>query len=149
MGQLQDEAERLLVAIAAIVPGDDYPSASEAGGLQFWSRITATERPEWSDRVIAVLDLLDRRSGRDFADLDPGAQQTVLDSLADDPEYVWFAQLVNAGFYADPANGGNDDAVSWRMLGWSPDPAGGWPSHDTWVPDRKPVIRPDQVAERC
>ena len=78
-------------------------------------------------RVIAVLDLLDRRSGRRFADLDPAAQQAVLDSLADDPEYLWFAHLVNAGFYADPANGGNDDAVSWRMLDWSPDPAGGWP----------------------
>ena len=74
------------------------------------------------------------------------AAQAVLDSLVDDPEYLWFAHLVNAGFYADPGNGGNDDGVSWRMLGWDPAPAGGWPDEDVWVPDRRPVIRPDQIA---
>ena len=66
----------------------------------------------------------------------PTPAQAVLDGLVDDPEYVWFAHLVNAGFYADPANGGNDDGASWRMLGWSPAPAGGWPAEDVWVPDR-------------
>ena len=76
----------------------------------------------------------------------PTPAQAVLDGLVDDPDYVWFAQLVNAGFYADPGNGGNDDAVSWRMLGWSPAPAGGWPAEDVWVPDRGPIIRRDQVA---
>jgi hypothetical protein len=130
MDALQAEVERLLVAIDAVVPADDFPSAAEAGGLRFWSRVTSTERPEWADRVIAVLDLLDRRSGGRFADLDHDARQAVLDGLVDDPDYVWFAQLVNAGFYADPGNGGNDDAVSWRMLGWSPAPAGGWPAEE-------------------
>ena len=148
MSRMQGDAERLRAAIDAVVPADDHPSASEAGGLRFWSRITTAERPEWSDRVIAVLDLLDRQSAGRFTDLDPTARQAVLDSLADDPEYVWFAHLVNAGFYADPGNGGNDGAVSWRMLDWSPEPAGGWPDHDTWVPDRTPVVRPDQIAAR-
>ena len=93
-----------------------------------------------------MLDLLDRRAGGRFAGLDASAREAVLDGLVDDPEYIWFAHLVNAGFYADPANGGNDDAVSWRMLGWNPAPAGGWPTEDVWVPDRGPVIGPDQVA---
>ena len=146
MSPLHAETERLLVAIDAVVPADDFPSASQAGGLRFWSHVTASERPEWADRAIAVLDLLDRQSGGRFADLDADARQAVLDSLVNDPEYVWFAHLVNAGFYADPANGGNDDGASWRMLGWSPAPAGGWPAEDVWVPDRGPFIRPDQVA---
>ena len=148
MDVLEAETERLRVAIDAVVPADDFPSASEAGGLRFWSLITGSERPEWADRVIAVLDLLDRRSGGRFAGLDVDARAAVLDGLVDDPDFVWFAQLVNAGFYADPGNGGNDDAVSWRMLGWSPAPAGGWPAEDVWVPDRGPIIRRDQVAAR-
>jgi hypothetical protein len=127
MGALEADAERLRVAIDAVVPADDFPSASEAGGLRFWSLITGSERPDWTDRVIAVLALLDRRSGALFARLDVDAGSAVLDGLVEDPDFVWFAQLVNAGFYADPGNGGNDDAVSWRMLGWSPAPAGGWP----------------------
>ena len=145
MNRLQAEAARLRVAIDAVVPADEYPSASQAGGLGFWNQLTALERPEWADRAIGVLDLLDRRAGGRFADADPSARQGILDSLLEDPEYIWFAQLVNAGFYADPANGGNDDAVSWRMVGWSPAPAGGWPTEDVWVPDRSSHIRPDEI----
>jgi choline dehydrogenase-like flavoprotein len=146
MSRLNRETERLLVAIDAVVPADDFPSASGAGGLRFWSQVTATERPGWADRALAVLDLLDRQSGSRFADLEAGARRAVLDGLVYDPDYLWFAHLVNAGFYADPANGGNDDGVSWRMLGWNPAPPGGWPREDVWVPDRGPFIRPDQVA---
>ena len=58
--RLHPETERLLVAIDAVVPADDFPSASQAGGLRFWSQVTASERPWWSDRATAVLDLLDR-----------------------------------------------------------------------------------------
>ncbi len=148
MDAFEAEAERLRVAIDAVVPADDFPSASQAGGLRFWTLITGTERPDWADRVIAVLDLLDRRSGGRFADLDVGARAAVLDGLVNDPDFVWFAHLVNAGFYADPGNGGNNDAASWRMLGWSPAPAGGWPVEDVWVPDRGPMIRRDQVGAR-
>ena len=148
MEVLEAEVERLRAAIDAVVPADDFPSASEAGGLRFWSQVTRSERPDWADRVITVLDLLDRRSGGRFAGLDVDARAAVLDGLVEDPDFVWFAQLVNAGFYADPGNGGNDDAVSWRMLGWSPAPAGGWPAEDVWVPDRGPIIRRDQVAAR-
>jgi choline dehydrogenase-like flavoprotein len=148
MDALEQEVERLRVAIDAVVPADDFPSASEAGGLRFWSLITRSERPDWPDRVIAVLDLLDRRSGGRFAGLDVDASSAVLDSLVEDPDFVWFAHLVNAAFYADPGNGGNDNAVSWRMLGWSPAPAGGWPAELVWVPDRGPIIRPDQLDAR-
>ena len=140
------QSERLRVAIDAVVPADDFPSASQAGGVRFLSRLAESERPEWADRIIAVLDLLDSRSGGRFAALDASAREDVLDGLVDDPEYRWFAHLVSAGFYADPANGGNDEAVSWRMLGWGPAPAAGWPTDDVPVPNRGAVIGPDQVA---
>jgi hypothetical protein len=66
MDVLDAEVERLRVAIDAVVPADEFPSAAQAGGLRFWSLITGSERPDWADRVIAVLDLLDRRSGGRF-----------------------------------------------------------------------------------
>jgi choline dehydrogenase-like flavoprotein len=50
MGALEAEVERLQVAIDAVVPADDFPSASEAGGLRFWSLITGSERPDSADR---------------------------------------------------------------------------------------------------
>jgi hypothetical protein len=37
MGALEAEVERLRVAVDAVVPADDFPAASEAGGLRFWS----------------------------------------------------------------------------------------------------------------
>ena len=146
MNALLAEAERLEAAIDAVVPADDFPSASGAGGLRFWGRLTETERPEWAARVVAVLDLLDRQAGGRFGDLDADARARIFDGLVDDPDYVWFADLVNAGFYADPDNGGNDGAVSWGMLNWSPAPVGGWPAEDVGVPDRSPIIRRDQVG---
>ncbi len=146
MTWLQRDTDRLGVAIDSVIPADNFPSASQAGGLRFWARLTESERPEWADRVTRVLDLLDVR-GR-FASLDAAGREAVLDGLVDDPDYAWFAELVNAGFYADPANGGNDGAQSWRMLGWDPAPRDGWPTGDVGVPDRSAVIRPDQVAAR-
>ncbi|MCE3275263.1 MAG: family oxidoreductase [Propionibacteriaceae bacterium] len=90
MDALQAEAERLRIAIDAVVPADDFPWASHAGGLQFWSQVDGTERPDWADRVLVVLDLLDRRSGGRFGDLDADARLAVIESLLDDPDNVWF-----------------------------------------------------------
>ncbi len=142
----QTDQDRLAVAIDSVVPADRFASASQAGGLRFWARLTRSERPEWAERVTKVLDLLDSRSNGHFSDLDPDGREAVLDGVVDDSVYAWFAQLVNAGFYADPANGGNDDAVSWRMLGWDPSPAGGWPREDVWVPDRSSIVSLDALA---
>ncbi len=148
MSTLRQEMDRLRLAIDSVVPADGFPSASQAGGLRFWAGLTASERPVWAERVTRVLDLLDLRSGGRFDALDAAAREAVLDGLVDDPDYAWFAQLVNAGFYADPANGGNDDGVSWRMLGWDPAPPGGWPIQEVWVPDRRAVIPYGEVAAR-
>jgi hypothetical protein len=69
------DLSRLRAAVDAVVPG--------AGALRYWEGLAE------SDRVAAVLDLLDGHSP---------------DELADDPGYLWFADTVSAGFYADPAS---------------------------------------------
>ncbi|HEX2856607.1 MAG TPA: GMC family oxidoreductase [Propionibacteriaceae bacterium] len=142
------DSDRLAVAMDAVIPADDFPSATQAGGLRFWQRITESERPEWAERVTGVLDLLDARSHGSFATLDPVARAAVLDDLATDPDYAWFSHVVNAGFYADPANGGNDGAASWRMLGWDPAPPAGWPAEPVWTPDRAPITPLEDISGR-
>jgi hypothetical protein len=129
--------ERMRSAVDAIVPADGFPSASQAGSLGFWEAMLAGERPQWRHRVAAVLDLLDVAAGGSFPALDHDRQQLVLERVAADPDYVWFASMTNYAFYAEPR--------AWSMLGWSPDPAGGWPSVDVPPLDRSPVIRRDQL----
>jgi len=63
---------------------------AEMPATQLWSQVAGTERPHWADRVLVVLDLLDRRSGGRFGDLDADARLAVIETLLDDPDYVWF-----------------------------------------------------------
>ncbi|MET0695539.1 MAG: GMC family oxidoreductase [Propionibacteriaceae bacterium] len=148
-GEKFDEGE-LGALLDAIVPADEYPSATDAGGVGFLSRVLAEEKPEWRPRIAGVLELVSAAcpSGRAFAGLDDAERLAVLDSLTDEPEYAWFAALVQSGYYADPANGGNRGAASWKMLGWSASPAGGWPEVTVPGQDRRAVIRRDQLADR-
>ena len=132
--------ERMRSAVDAIVPPDGFPSASQAGCLRFWEAMLAGERPEWRGRVGAVLDLLDVAAGGSFPELDQEQQYDVLERLAADPDYVWFASMTNYAFYAEP--------TAWSMLGWSRDPEGGWPRVDVPPLDRTPVIRRDQLLPR-
>ncbi|RKR75154.1 GMC oxidoreductase [Frondihabitans australicus] len=99
---LDEHRDRLSALIDEVVPRDDYPSGTEAGGLEYLGRMLA-ERPDWLDDVRDVIDSGDASEHWD-----------------------WFAELVAGGYYADPANGGNADAASWRMVDWSPEPPAGW-----------------------
>ena len=150
----------LTVLVDTIVPADEWPSAAASGGLGFLHRILTTDRCEWlprtRDAVRAVLAAARELGVGDFASAADAERLRVLDVLAEDPDYRWFATLVQHGYYADPGNGGNAEAVSWRMLGWSPDPPGGWPAgvrsdegvRTPEVLDRSAVVRRDQIEDR-
>ncbi len=75
----------LRTLIDLVVPADEFASAGEAGGPDFLQRYLA-ERPDLRARLDGLL-----------AAADPTTH----------PDWDWFAGLVNGGFYADPANGGN------------------------------------------
>jgi choline dehydrogenase-like flavoprotein len=156
------EATPLLVTtlVDTIVPADEWPSAVASGGLGFLYHILTTDRREWLPRVraavLAVLTTSRELGIGDFACAAESERMRVLDALAEDPDYPWFATLVQHGYYADPGNGGNAGAASWRMLGWSPDPPGGWPAsvhadegvRTPEVLDRSALVRPDQLEDR-
>ncbi|MFJ3385080.1 MULTISPECIES: GMC oxidoreductase [unclassified Curtobacterium] len=121
---LEPVRDQLLELMDRVVPGDQDPSASQAGGLAFLESVVA-ERPEWAERL------------RDVA-AHGGASA----------HWDWFAELVAGGFYADPGNGGNDGAASWRMVDWQPEPLGGWPVAVP-VAEAEPVtVHPAALADR-
>jgi len=147
---VRSNRSRLTALLAAIIPADDYPSAVEAGGLDFLGRIL-DERPDWIARADAVLRDVDRIAhdghGAAFEALAAADQGKILDRLTTDNDYGWFARLVNGGYYADPGNGGNSDAKSWEMVGWSPAPPGGWPDLPP-RPDSRMLIAPEAALDR-
>ena len=117
MTERTEAGESLRRLVDQVVPADEFPSGSEAGGLDFLAGYLS-ERPDLRDRVEQLVTAAD-----------PTAH----------PDWNWFAELVNGGYYADPANGGNRGGASWRMVDWAPEPAGGW-SGSVPVPEATPVV---------
>lgn len=144
-----DEDDQILLTalIETVVPEDDHPSAAQAGGLEFLRRVLSGDHPEWQPRLRRVLELVAAVPGESFLDRGQDDREAVLDQLVDDPDYAWLAALVTHGFYADPANGGNEGGASWSMLGWSPVPPGGWPAQTAYPPNRSGLIRRDQLQQ--
>jgi len=116
----------LTAAIDRLIPADDFPSASEAGVLNYFDRILATDAAEFMPALrdgLAKLELAAQNAyGHGFAVLSPDDQDGLLRAIETTPFFQRLLSLTAEGFYADPANGGNKDGVSWRMIGYKPDP---------------------------
>ncbi|MFD3443197.1 GMC oxidoreductase [Microbacteriaceae bacterium 4G12] len=148
-----DASPELLTAVMdAIVPADEFPSATASGGVAFLATVLTDDRPGWADRLAVLLDRIDAAArasaAADFAGLDLDARERVLDTFAEDGEYRWFAQLVADGYYAEPANGGNRGAVSWSAIGWTPHGGGRLPDQPIEHRDDAAVISPADLAGR-
>ena len=149
MSDLHQLVDRLRAAADAVVPAGPAPAASAVGVVEFFSSEVVRDHG-WAERLPVVLDRLDAEAARQhhgasFADLDEAGQQAVLDALVADPDVQWFATAVDAAYYADPASGGNHDSTAWSLLGWTPDPPGGWPATAVAPVDRRAVIEPAAV----
>lgn len=116
--------DRLVALVDTVVPADDHPSASQAGAMVFLQSLLF-ERPEWGARFDDVAE-----HGTTSAHWD------------------WFAELVAGGHYADPANGGNADAASWRMVDWHPEPIGGWSVPVPVETARPTTVHPAALEDR-
>ncbi|WP_433442853.1 gluconate 2-dehydrogenase subunit 3 family protein [Nonomuraea sp. CA-141351] len=123
-----EQTATLSAVVDTIVPADEYPSGTEAGVLHYLDQQAGVHadygvgldaiEAEARERYGASFPLLpyERREAL-LRDLEAGATRTPwpLDAA------VFVSTVVGhvmEGFYGDPGNGGNLDAVSWRMIGF-------------------------------
>jgi Gluconate 2-dehydrogenase subunit 3 len=121
-----------------LIPRDDLPGAIDAGVETYVLRQLSGDCAFEAGPVASGLAQLDAEAaaqyqGHSFATLNPEQQDALLHAIDEGrPSTVWpqelsatafFARMVDLaheGFYADPGNGGNRDAISWRMIGYDP-----------------------------
>jgi gluconate 2-dehydrogenase gamma chain len=134
---LSDAQARTLGALCdQIIPGDDFPSASQAGAVNYIDRQLARHYQRHQQVYREGLDGADamsrKRFGLAFADLSADQQLQIAFSL--EKESRAFFELVREhtmeGYYGSPRHGGNRDAVSWRMLGLDEPPLRGRAQYD-------------------
>jgi hypothetical protein len=129
----QSQFRCLQAVVDRIIPADDFPSGWEAGVGDYLLRQLGSDLAPRLGAYRAGLDALDdearRVAGRPFAELEPALQDDILVWIeAGEVEAIWpfnpmtwFHMVVEhaiEGYYGDPSNGGNRDAVSWRMIGF-------------------------------
>ncbi|TXH99726.1 MAG: gluconate 2-dehydrogenase subunit 3 family protein [Rhizobium sp.] len=112
--------ETFRAVLDRIIPADDYPGALDNGVdgfiLLLWGAGLVTD-PKAIDQGLLELD---SQTSGGFAALSPETQDGLLAERADEDWFRMLCELAAEGFYADPANGANPDAVSWRMVGYRP-----------------------------
>lgn len=121
---LSNGQARTLAAICdQIIPADDYPSASQAGVLNYIDkqlvRHYRRHRNAYRDGMEQADTMSRKRFGTALAEASPAQQLEVVSAL--EQEHPAFFELVRhhtmEGYYGSPRHGGNRDAVSWKMLG--------------------------------
>jgi gluconate 2-dehydrogenase gamma chain len=134
---LSDEQARTLAALCdQVVPADDFPSASQAGVLDYidrqLARVYRRHRAAYSDGLVRLDTLSRTRFGRGIAALSVDLQFQAVTAFAEQDKS--FFELVRnhtlEGYYGSPRHGGNRDAVSWRMLGLAEPPIRGRAPYD-------------------
>ncbi|HEY9154356.1 MAG TPA: gluconate 2-dehydrogenase subunit 3 family protein [Opitutaceae bacterium] len=131
-----EERRTLSAVLDRLIPADDVPGAVASGGLEYVEYIFRKElAPELALFREALRALDDAAVGRGhaggFAALPPREQDDWLTSMergrlnavAPLLTPTFFERLLNLaaeGFYADPDQGGNHGAVSWKMMGYDP-----------------------------
>lgn len=128
-----EQTEVLRAALDRIIPPDDFPGACESGVDNYLLGQFRRDLADWLPIYRAGLDSLDAEAraaaGYGFAGMDAGAQDALLARVEAgqtetpwpvEPQRFFRALVLHAmeGFYSDPGNGGNKNAISWQMIGF-------------------------------
>jgi hypothetical protein len=114
----------LRAAADRIVPPDEAAGAAEAGAVEFISRLLNREMSAHQATYIQGLDDIDhhavKKFNSNFANIHAPDQDAILEEI-ERTSPSFFRMLVEhvlESYYSDPSNGGNREAVSWKMIGY-------------------------------
>lgn len=125
--------ETLRAVVDCLIPPDDFPGAYDAGVCNYLKRLFRTDLASQSGFFRAGVEGIEAeavaRFNTAFADLTPEQKISILAAIeAGEVKTTWsippsrfFDMLVNTtaeGFYSEPQQGGNRNAVSWVMTGF-------------------------------
>jgi hypothetical protein len=113
--------ELLRAVVDRIIPADQDPGALDLGTDRFVVRHLAQDNVLASAVQQGLADLEAcsvANLGKRFVDLAIKEQNDLLRSIEHLRWFADLAELTAEGFYADPGNGANDGALSWRMIGY-------------------------------
>jgi gluconate 2-dehydrogenase subunit 3-like protein len=117
-----------------IIPPDDFPDAWEAGVEDYLARQFERDLYMQVETYRLGLEALETESrafaDKSFTELDTSMQDTILARLETgqviaawtvNPTEFFHMVIENVmeGYYSDPGNGGNHDAISWKMIGFT------------------------------
>ncbi len=121
-----EERAVLRAVVERILPADESVGAWDAGAEDFLRRQLDGELSAQQEVVRSGLAALDAearaRSATPFAALSPPAQDALLREIETTAFFLLLVRTTAEGFYSEPAQGGNRDAVSWVMTGFRRDP---------------------------
>ena len=116
--------ETLRAVVDCLIPGDDFPGAYDAGVCDYVERLLQTDLADEADFFRAGLDAIEAeafaRFDKPFAKLNATEQTATLTAI-ESRAPRFFEMLVNTtaeGYYSEPAQGGNRNAISWTMTGF-------------------------------
>lgn len=139
MNLSETQARTLDAAVDTLIPPDDYPGATAAGVPDFLLRLLERDVPSLQVVYLAGLDGLEAeaqaRYQSAFASLSLPQRTELIAALEageERPQGNWgvdaghflrtLIQQTAEGYYSDPGNGGNKDALSWKMIGFGEGP---------------------------
>ena len=132
----EDEAATLTAICDQIIPADDFPSASQAGVLNYIDKQITRHYRLHQRAYRKGLERADQVSqqhfGKPMATASPAEQLQVVTSLeqSDKPFFELVRSHTFEGYYGTPRHGGNRNAVSWHMLGLDEPPIRGRSRYD-------------------
>src|SRR5262249_39793151 len=114
-------------------PPDEYPGGWEAGVGEYLFRQFERDLKEFVDMYQQGMFAIEAEAlavcGKTYTALTPDLQQGLLANIEKGQvQTVWpidpvsfFVMLVDhcaEGFYSDPGNGGNEESIAWKMIGF-------------------------------
>ena len=127
------QQQTLRAVVDCLIPPDEFPGGYDAGVCDYLSRLFETDLATQLELYCTGLDAIETetraRFGTEFSSLTQDAQTATLKAIElGDVLTLWpispkkfFNLLVTTaaeGYYSDPQQGGNREAISWEMTGF-------------------------------